>query len=194
MPQGSGRSNLPADLSGYLVAAFIEALVRAPAMTLEVFLHCEFGHNYIGCGFMGVVIIYMFAALFPEQNQGPLLWFATAYLVRWLFVSIRAVIRYWRGKELVHSRYNGRPYLWTLISSWKEVNVKHLESAAVLVLGFVVHSANRPLGDYLMVAATLLLVRGYHFDTQQRDRAVALNDSVIEQRMVAERFREMQEP
>jgi hypothetical protein len=52
---------------------------------------------------------------------------------------------------------------------------------------------NRPLGDYLMFAASFVLLRGYNLAMQRRERAVAMNDRVIEQKIVAERFREMQE-
>ena len=186
-----GRSNFPEQATGYFIAEMIVGLARAIAMTIEVFLHCDFGHFCVGCGLMGVFIIFMFTSVFPGQNPYPMFLFGVVYGVRWLFISVPTVIRYWRGKNLPHARYNGRPYLWTLLSSWKEMNVKHLEAAMVIALGFGVHYLNRPLGDYLMCAALLVLARGYHFDTQQRDRAVTLNDCVIEQEMIVERFRDM---
>ena len=133
--------------------------LRATAMTVEVFLHSDFGHYYIGCGAVGAVVIFLFTGFFPDQNPRPMFLLMAAYGVRWLYLAIGAMIRYWRGKNLVHSRYTGRPYLWALLPTWKEVNVKHLEAAAVIVLGFGFHYLNRPLGYYLMIAATLVLLR-----------------------------------
>ena len=69
-----------------------------------------------------------------------------------------------------------------------------LEALAVMVLGHGVHFLNRPLGFYLVIAATLMFFRGYFLLVRRRERVVEMNDRVIEQRLVADRFREMQEP
>ncbi len=45
-----------------------------------------------------------------------------------------------------------------------------------------------------MLAAALVFMRAYNLVVQQRDAAIQMNDRAIEQRQVAERFREMQEP
>jgi hypothetical protein len=161
-------------------------------MTMEVFLHCDFGNYYVGCGLLGMVVIFVFTAFFPDQDPRPMVLFMAAYGVRWLVVAIKTGIKYWRGKGLVHSRYSGRPYLWRLLPDWKETNVKYVEGLAVMLLGWLVHFYLRPFGDYLMTAAALVMMRGYTFDMDQRDRAVEMNDSVIETQMVAERFRDMQ--
>jgi hypothetical protein len=171
----------------------VEGLVRAIALTVEVFLHYGFGCRYVGCGFMGIVVILAFALHFPDQNLHPLLCYMVAFGALWLIATVSMLIRVWRGKDTVHSKYTGRPYLWRLLPNWKEMNVKHLESLAVILLGYGVHYLNRPLGDYLMIAASLVFVRGYSLAIQQRDRAVAMNDAVIEQQIVAERFRDMRE-
>jgi hypothetical protein len=191
MQQGSGRSNFAGQGGGQLLAAMLKGLSRAIAMTIEVFIHRDFGHWYVNSGFMGVIAIFVFAAFFPDQDLRPMYLFMLVFGVRWLIVATIAGVRYWRGKNVVHSRYTGRPYLWALLPSWKEVNVKHLESVAALVAGFLLHHFYRPLGDYVLSAATVVLLRGYNYDMNQRDRAVEMNDSVIETQMAAEKFREM---
>jgi hypothetical protein len=158
-----------------------------------VFLHRGFGSRYTSCGFLGVLLILFFTMWFPPQTVLPMEWFALAYGACWLVAVVNAAIRYWLGLDKMHSRYNGYPHLCRLLPTWKESSVKYLEAWGAILVGFGVHHLNQPLGDYLMLAATFVLLRGYGLAAQQRSRAVDLNDSVIEQRMVAEQFRGMQE-
>ena len=148
----------------------------------------------MGCGLLGTVVIFVFAQFFPTEDPRPIFCFLIAYTVMWLIAMAGVLIRRCRRNDPVHSRYTGRPYLWHLFPSWKEENVKHLESLAVALLGYGVHCLDRPLGDYLMFAASLVFLRGYNLAATRRSRAVEMNDSVIEQKIVAERFRDMQEP
>ena len=179
--------------NGQLLACLVEGIARAIALTVEVFLHRGFGCRYVGCGMMGTGIIFVFAEFFPTEDPRPILCFLIAYAVLWLIATVGVLIRHWRGNDPVHSRYTGRPYLWHLLPGWKEENVKHLEALAVILLGYGVHFLNRPLGDYLMFAASLVFLRGYNLAATRRSRAVEMNDSVIDQRLVAQRFRDMQE-
>jgi hypothetical protein len=162
-------------------------------LTVEVFLHRGFGSRYVDCGFMGIIVIFFFAQWFPDQNPCFLYCYMIAYAVLWIIAGIGAIKRWWRGKCNVHSRYSGHPYLWSLLPGWKEENVKHLEALAVILFGYGVHYLNRPLGDYLMFAAGLMFLRGYNMAAQRRERVVEMNDRAIEQRLDAERFRELQE-
>jgi hypothetical protein len=190
--QSTARQQQQADASARIMAEFIDGIGRAIALTVEVFLHRGFGSRYVGCGFIGVVIIFLFSMLFPGQNTSALLGFAALYGVMWLVALVNVGIRRWRKMNGVHSLYNGRPHLSRLLPNWKETNVKHVESLTAFLLGFGVHCLNRPLGDYLMFAAAFVFVRGYNLAVQRRDRAIRMNDQMIEQRLVAEQFREMQ--
>jgi hypothetical protein len=176
-----------------VAAELIDGISRSICLTIEVFLHRGFGSRYVGCGFMGVVVIFIFAMLFPPLDVFPLYCYMMAYGVLWLIATVSMLIRCWGGRDKVHSKYTGRPYLWRLLPNWKEVNVKQLEAFAVIVLGYGVHHLSRPLGDYLMIAASIVFLRGYNMALQQRTRAIELNDMVIEERLVADRFHDMQE-
>jgi hypothetical protein len=173
------------------VAEMIQGICRAIALTVEVFLHGGFGCRYIGCGFMGVGVIYLYSLWFFPQQMRPLLCYGAIYGIFWLIATANVLICYWRGRNRVHSLYTGRPLLWRVVPSWKETNVKQVEALAVILLGFGIHYLSRPLGDWLMLAATIVFLRAYGFAAEQRRRAVELNDSVIEQQMVAERFRDV---
>ncbi|HEX4488854.1 MAG TPA: hypothetical protein VH088_21440 [Terriglobales bacterium] len=181
------------DPAGRLIAEIIENAGRSLALSVEVFLHRGFGSRYISCGFFGVILMFLFSLWFPGQNVQPLLMFAGLYGVCWLVAVLNALIRHWRGQNNMHSLYTGRPFLGSVLPRWKELNVKQLESLAVVGVGFLVRQLNRPLGDYLLLAASFVFVRGYSLAAQLRNRAVQMNDSAVEQQMVAERFREMQE-
>jgi hypothetical protein len=177
----------------HFVAEVVENVGRSLALSVEVFLHRGFGSDYVGCGLLAVFIMFVFAKFFPDENVRPLTVFAGMYAVLWLVATINVLIRWWRGGETIHSRSNGKPLLMRVLPGWKEMSLKHLEALLVILLGYGIRHLNRPLGDYLLVAGVFVLLRGYCLASQQRSRAVQLNDAVIEQKMVADQFQEMQQ-
>jgi hypothetical protein len=193
MQKQSQQPQQASQATSRVIAELIEGVARSICLTVEVFLHRGFGSRYVGYGLVGTVVIFVFSLFFAGQDIRPLFCFLVAYGVLWLIATAGTLIRRWRGKAMVHSRYTGFPFLCRLLPNWKEENVKHLEALAMILLGYGIHHLNRPLGDYLMMAAALVFLRGYNLAAQQRDRAVEMNDSVIEQQLVAERFRDMQE-
>ena len=64
----------------------------------------------------------------------------------------------------------------------------------MILLGYGIHHLNRELGDYLMLAASLVFLRAHNLVVERRSRAIEMNDAVIEQKLIADRFRDMQEP
>jgi hypothetical protein len=192
MPQQAAKSAV-VNKDAHLVGEIIEGLVRSTALSVEAFLHRGFGLSYIGCGFAAFLVMYVFATFFSGDNLGPMAVFAGLYGIFWFIACLNAWIRRWRKMERVHSRYNGRPHLCRILRGWQEHYVKLLEALLVIFVGFVTHLMNRPLGDYLMLAGVFVLVRGYCVVSARRERAVELNDAVIEQREIAEQFRQMQQ-
>lgn len=193
MPQQANKNQGPKP-DTQLVAGIVEGVARSLALSVEVFLHRGFGAGYVGCGPFALVVMFLFSQFFfSGQNVQSLLVFAGAFSAFWLIAAINALIRWWRKIHTAHSRYNGRSHLCLLLPRWKETNVKHVESLLVIALGFVVHLVARPLGAYLMVAGVFILLRGWSISSMIRQRAVELNDAVIEQREIAEQFREMQQ-
>jgi hypothetical protein len=192
MPQQAGKQPAP-NKDVHLVAELIEGLGRSTALSVEAFLRRGFGGAYIGCGLAAFLVMYVFSTFFQGENLGPLAVFAGLYGILWLIACINALIRRWRKMERVHSRYSGRPHLCRILTGWQEIHVKMLEGLLVLGIGFAIHLLNRPLGDYLMLAGVFVLVRGYCVASALRGRAVELNDAVIEQREIAENFRQMQQ-
>jgi hypothetical protein len=172
----------------------VEGVGRSLALSVEVFLHRGFGSAYVGCGPVAFLIMFLFVQFFyPDQDVRPLAVFAGVYGVLWLIAAINALIRWWRGIHNTHSRYNGIPHLRAALPTWKETNVKHLEALMVILLGFGIHHLSRPLGGYLILAGAFVLLRGWSLASMMRQRAVELNDAVIEQKEVAEQFGQMQQ-
>jgi len=187
------ESSRPSQASSDTTRQLMEGSFRAICLTIEVFLHRGFGSRYVSGGFLGVIVIYLFSLMFNPQDISPLLDFAAVYLIFWLIATLCVLIRYWRGKDKMHAKYTGRPFLWRLLPGWKEDNVKHLEGVIVIAVGYGVHYLNAPLGCYIMAAAAVVLLRNYSRISELRRRAVDMNDKVIEQKLVAEQFRAMQE-
>lgn len=176
-----------------LMGEIIKALGRGLCLSVEVFLHRSFGSAYVSSGVAAFVLMFLFTVFIPLANPQPMMVFASFYGVLWLFAVLNVLIRRLRKKEYVHSEYSGRPYLCRLLPSWKESSVKHLESLVVLLIAYGIHAVTRTLGDYLLVAGIFVLLRSYGIAVAKRQRAVEMNDAVIEQREVAEAFRQMQQ-
>ena len=192
MPQQQSpqQSNQWADTA---IRELIQGLIRSICLTIEVFFRWDFGCIYVGSGFMGVVVIWLFSLYFPPRDINALFYFSLVYCAVWLVALTGMLVRYWRGKDKLHSKYSGRPHLLRLLPGWREDYVKYLDAVIAILLGWGVHHLNVPLGDYLMAAASLLLFRDFAIASEQRNRAVQMNDQVIEQKLVAEKFRAMQE-
>ena len=182
-----------ASFADHAIRELIQGLIRSICLTIEVFFRWDFGSVYVGSGFMGVVVIWIFSMFFPPGDFAPLFYFSWVYCAVWLVALTGMLIRYWRGKDKLHSKYSGRPHLLLLLPGWREDYVKYLDAVIAILLGWGVHHLNVPLGDYLMAAASLLLFRDFAIGSEQRNRAVQMNDQVIEQKLVAEKFRAMQE-
>ena len=192
MQQGNGSQRPKPDTE--MAAGLLEGVTRALALSVEVFLHRGFGSGYVGCGPLALLLMFLFDQFFfSGQDVRPLAVFAGIFGVLWLIAAINALIRWFRNIHNVRSRYNGRPHLCSLLRGWEETNVKHLESLLVIGFGFVVHLLSRPLGDYLMASGVFIFLRGWSMASMIRQRAVELNDAVLEQREIAEQFRQMQQ-
>jgi hypothetical protein len=181
------------DLSGQAAGELVAGLIRATTLTLEVFLHRGIGSRCIDCGFAGIPIIIVFANIFQPSEGSPLHWFMAVYGFLWLVKFAWSLVQRFRSRNTAHSMYSGQPWLSLLLRSWNEEYIKHLEAIAVILLGFLIRMVNIPLGDYLIFAAVLMLVRGLRFAYLLHHRALDLHDSAIEQKCIAQKFQEMQE-
>jgi hypothetical protein len=191
MPQQTNNAAVPQEAN--MLGDVLFGLGRGMALSVEVFLHRSFGSNYVGAGVGAFLMMFLFSALGPAVNTRPLQVFAAIFGALWLVAVVNVYIRRWRGKENVHSMYNGRPLARRLLPRCGETTVKFIEALFVLLVAYCIYHENRLLGDYLLTAGGIVFFRTFCFAVARRQRTVELNDAVIEQREVSKIFNSMQQ-
>ncbi len=170
-------------------ANLLTLLCRTLAITLEVFLHRDFGSRYIGWQAAAALpLLLLYCVLWPEHDLRPMLAFAGLFVLA--CAGARSGIRQRkRNGESRHSYYNGAPRLARWFPNQDELSIKRREPTLVMLAGLVTCVFSPPLGVYLMLAAIALgiwldlMVR--HEETQAQD----LYDAYVHQQRLAERFR-----
>ena len=88
--------------------------------------------------------------------------------------------------------YTGYPRLWKLAPRASEITVKkYVEPLVAFAVGVTLCAYSPPLGIYVILGAFALMGTVMLSEETQRQRAIEMNDAVIEQQLVAERFRDM---
>lgn len=188
------RNNLPNSSDGAKNGAGILAfIVECFAITVILFLRRRFGQRYVGIqAVAGILLILFFCGLCPRYDARPMMLFLIAYIKAFFYARSGVLYRGWRGNT-EHSRYNGWPWLMCIFRSFRETTVKQfIEPPLVLVTGCLFCKLSEPLGAYLIIAAICLFASTSISNAWNRHRLLELNDAVIEQRQLAERFREIQ--
>jgi hypothetical protein len=172
---------------------WIAWICQVMSVTVECFLHDQFGERYMGAqAALAIPLILIFSLFFPASDVLPLFRFLEAYLLVSFLIRIETSIRRRRGTLPAHTRYNGRPFLARLLPRVNEVTIKRfLEPLLVFVVGCCTMPHSQSLGTYLIVAAIALAGSVNMWTAQQRVQAMDMNDAVISQTEIAERFREM---
>jgi hypothetical protein len=166
-------------------------ILRSIAVTVEVFLHRSFGSRYIGTqGFVGVLVILFFGAFVGVPGTGGLMVFLAAYLFACLVARVQIDRRKRRGFDPQHSRYTGWPYLMSIFPRCSELTVKRfIEPVLVVIVAAAVMNAAPALGLYLLMAGGVLFIMVNHDEAEERRRVQNMQDSFIDARDRAERFR-----
>lgn len=163
------------------------------AVTLEVFLHKGMGSRYLGLqALAGAAILFFWGGFWPGHDVGPMLTYFALFLLFCFAQRMDALKRLSHGVAPGHSRYTGWPLLMRLFRRTNEVTLKRIiEPALVFLCGAMVCDANEPLGKYLMLASLGLFISVQSNLNFERTRATDMNDALIDQRHVSERFRDM---
>ena len=170
---------------------FVTWVMEAFATSVAVGLRYDFGKRYFGSqAALVLLIVPLFALFFPHDNVGPLFGFVLVYLCAIIFHRGRRLTG--RTKWAGHSYYNGRPWLADLQPNRKEADIKRMTDPVLAIsVGFSICWLNVPLGSYVAVAGFCLFFIENLNATSLAERAMDLNDAVLEQQHVAERFRQM---
>jgi hypothetical protein len=162
------------------------------ALPIELVLHDvrTFGVRYIGPrAVAAVLVMFLFAGFHPNENCTPL----SILMVTTIGLSVVgqsiANIRQWRGIA-VHSRYGGRPYFSRLLP-FSEVTIKRLEPLLAFGAGWAIHVFNHPLGSFVVTSAICLAIRVGIERIGSNERALNINDAMIEQTMALESVRNL---
>lgn len=169
---------------------FVVLFISFAALPLELLLHNVFTFGVRSAGARGagaVLLMFLFAMFYTNDNCTPLFVLTIATAVLCVIAHVSAMVRHGRG-EGCHSRYNGRPYAMAFFPI-SEVRMKRIEPSLVLVLGWVVHHWNHPLGSFLMLSASCQGFRMVAEFIFTRTRALDLNDALAEQTVAMQAVR-----
>jgi peptidoglycan biosynthesis protein MviN/MurJ (putative lipid II flippase) len=147
------------------------------AALCEAILHKHHGRRWPGlAGLIGAVAILFSAVFWPNEDVTPLLWLFWAYLGALLVARVSIL---------------NRPFGKYMLPFLSERLIKGLiEPLLVFLVGVVLLPLSEPVGGYLILAAWGLFVSTNAAEMWMRSRVEQLHDSVIEQREIAERFRD----
>lgn len=169
---------------------------RALACSVEVFLHKG---NTIGVRYLGLqavaaaLVLFLWPAFFGGNDCGGIIYFFFVFLGSCVVIRIRGLVQQARGgKALEHSYYSGRPWLMGIAGSLSEAKVKSAaEPLLVFIVAMIALSDSYPLGCYLIFAGIGLLVSTNLSIGFDKTRALDMNDAMLDQRRIAEQWREI---
>lgn len=164
-------------------------VVRALAITVEVFLHVRIGARYIGLqALVAVPGIAIFGMFWQGHDLGPLMNFLVVFMVMAFAHRLDAFRRQNLG-SVEFSRYSGYPCLLAKSKAHLEGPMKQVvEPVLTAVGGVLVAEWNQPLGMYLVVAAIGLFLSNSMNKAWETAQAMDLQDAICEQRQNASRF------
>lgn len=190
--QPSGHKNGPSQNSPVDALNIVLLFLRAWATSLEVFLHRDFGARYLGLqAAMVIVLIPLYCTACAGEDIRPMFGLLAAYFAMCVVNRLSSL---GRNAQVAanHSFYTGYPRLMRVLPWLSEMTVKKFaEPLLVFVAGVFVCAVSPALGVYLILGAFALMGSVMAVEDAQRLRAVEMNDAVIEQQIVAERFRDL---
>lgn len=169
-------------------------LSRIFAFPVEVVLRVRMGVCYGGiASVFAIIVIPVWTCFFPWPDGGLIILFWFLQLFMQLRGRIESLWRFFKDKG-DHSRYNGSPRLASLFKRTPEISIKRVyEPILVLLLAATAATLSPSLASYLAVAAFALIFNNAVIDAAERGRLRELNDGLLEQQQLAERFRELRQ-
>lgn len=173
-------------------AGLVLFLVNTWATSIEVFIRANFGERYLG---LQAAAVFLLVPIYCGVKQATDYGMMSLYLFIYLFLCFvhRQTIRRRRRRGLsCHSYYDGTPALWKLCPWCSELTVKrYAEPAVVITSGLLLIPASEPVGMYLLIGGLCMGFSTGVCCVQQDVRLLDLNDSILDQQILAERLREV---
>ena len=168
-------------------------LMQTLATSIQVFIRGGFGARYLGLNAAAVVVIVPLFFTFKRVTDFREIGFYLAgYVVLCCLHRHGIKLRLRRG-EVWHSYYDGEPLLKRFFPRLRcsEITFKRwIEPFLVLGAGLLWAEGNEPIGTYLMLCAASMAYLAHASIFVEQNRVHDLNDSVIDQLTLAERFRD----
>lgn len=165
----------------------LNALAHAHACTVTPFLRTDFGSE--GIGLHGLIGGGMILGWGCYANCYPMFIYFLIWIVALAIQRVRTFLN-WRRGVIVHTRYNGYPWLARrFFPRLSEPNAKAVEAFACLGIGGLLAQLWPPLGWYVMAGfVSIMFTEAVMAETAKR-RLQAMRDAEIEQRYLAERYK-----
>lgn len=182
MSQPGDRLTLASSFNG------LNVMANAHAVTLTPLFRTDFGSEGIGMhGLIGVFMILAWGCVF---NCFPMFIYFLVWIAAVICQRVKTFINWQRG-VISHSHYNGYPFLVRrFFSRLSEPNAKAVEAFACFGIGSVIAQFVPPLGWYFMLGFGSILFSEAVIVEQSRRRLQAMRDAEIEQRYLAEKYRQ----
>lgn len=175
-------------------AAWFGLLCQVLEASVVVFTRSRFGRRYFGMQAAAVIpLVLLYSLFWRDRDPTPLMVFLGLYLVAWGIARAGIVRRGLRG-DREHSYYSGAPSIlrWPVFRRWLSERRAKLSVEPLLIAawGVGLMPVSEPLGCYLMLAAFGSAMSMRIACAYERTRLADMQDQYIEQRQLAERFRD----
>jgi len=165
----------------------LNALAHAHACTVTPFLRTDFGSE--GIGLHGLIGGGMILGWGCYANCYPMFIFFLIWIVALAIQRAKTFLN-WRRGVIVHTRYNGYPWIVRrFFPRLSEPNAKAVEAFACLGIGGLLAQFWPPLGWYVMAGFVSIMVTEAVIAETAKRRLQAMRDAEIEQRYLAERYK-----
>jgi hypothetical protein len=190
MKQEQADNSFPTMKAAGTVMIFLTRIFSLPVTVRQ---HEGYGSRFLGWTGGFALLPFFLVAMLCGTNCVAL----TSLM--WIYIFRCIAGKAWNTYQLIqkrlptmHSRYAGKPIIARLLPTWSEDALLWLEPLGVFVLGQIIFWFNRPLGYYLCWAA--IGAAGWRCLTKvyAMNKLLDSNDAVVEQRVHAEKLRDLQ--
>ncbi|MBX3444186.1 MAG: hypothetical protein KF774_17415 [Planctomyces sp.] len=165
----------------------LHVLANAHALTCTVFLRCDYGRD--GIGLYGLISPLLILGYGSFANCGPMFVYFVLWVAAVLCQRMRQ-FRNWRRGAIIHSRYNGYPFVSKrLFPRLTELNARGVDAFLCLVIGGVLAQFSQPLGFFVMAGFLSILFSEAVMVEATKRRLRTMRDAEIEQRYLAEQYK-----
>lgn len=165
-------------------------LVMSYSTAMEVILHRNLGHRYLGFQAVAVLFLVPLHTVFMETRDPSLTaWFLLFYVLCCFAQRCNMWERRKQG-QCEHSQYNGYPWLRGEKTKISEVAFKTwVEPSLVAVGGLLLCELDRAFGSFIVTCGACMCIKGLVSFQLRAAETTDMRDSMIEQQQRADRFR-----